>query len=203
MTDLEGSVEDLEAIWGVGRGMHKNHLDLRRYEQIIKEVRPNVVVETGLLYGGSMHWFAARVPHFITIDNDAASVAAVRADEHGMGPVPENAEIIWGWSTGHFPVIRKKVEALGGPVMVVLDSDHSTATVLGEMQRYGTIVTPGSYMVVEDGILAYTPRNWYEGNPLEAIEQFLPDHPEFQNDARIEGMFPRTQHPGGWLKRVS
>ncbi len=96
--------------------------------------------------------------------------------------------------------------AHGDPIMVVLDSDHSTETVYGEMVAYAPYVTPGSYMVVEDGILAHVAPgpflmgNWFDGDPLEAVERFLPDHPEWLHDSELEEMFPTTQHVGGWLR---
>jgi cephalosporin hydroxylase len=108
--------------------------------------------------------------------------------------------------------------AKGGPIMVVLDSNHDTETVYNEMVLYHGLVTPGSYMVVEDGLLHYlpqegsdhwegpdTPNNWFDGCPLCAIHQFEDYRPMeynlFELDDYIQNMFPTTQHPNGWLRR--
>ena len=76
-------------------------------------------------------------------------------------------------------------------------------------------MTPGSYLVIEDTLLAHlpqegatgfqgpnTPNNWFLGSPKEACDLFLAEHHEFQVDEEINDLFPTTQHPGGWLIRL-
>src|SRR5262249_15769439 len=104
--------------------------------------------------------------------------------------------------------LLQKLNPDGLPVLVVLDSNHDTKTVFDEMVLYHTLVTPGSYMVVEDGILAYMPigpwpkGNWFDGDPLQAIQKWLADHREFEVDMELEDQFLITQYPSGWLRKV-
>jgi len=101
--------------------------------------------------------------------------------------------------------IRAEAGKADGPVFVVLDSDHTAAHVAKEMAAYAPLVTPGSYLHVQDGVLDESPsfRNeWKEvGGPLRAIEAFLPEHPEFEVDSARTGRFLITHHPKGWLRR--
>lgn len=211
MRDLAGSIIELKKVWATHHRMHKSPDDVKRYEILIDRVKPAVVVETGLLHGGSHQWFADRVPHIINIDSDVQAVQDFRYGYRGMGEPPSNGHIIFGDSCLSFPQVKELAERLanGGAIMVVLDSDHSTGTVYSEMCLYSGLVTVGSYMVVEDGILHFMPKgnwpdgNWFDGDPLEAINRWLPDHPEFREDAEIEDLFPTTQHPRGFLRRMS
>ncbi|MCC8194475.1 MAG: cephalosporin hydroxylase family protein, partial [Deltaproteobacteria bacterium] len=104
---------------------------------------------------------------------------------------------------------RKEAER-GGPVMVVLDSCHSHAHVLAELELYSKFVTPESYLVVFDGIVEFFPaeavfpgRPWGAGdNPLTATQAFLQNHPEFEVDTELENKLQITAAPKGWLKRL-
>lgn len=209
MRDVGASLAALRKIWYAGPGTHKTPDDLARYETLIARVQPTVLVETGLYYGGSARWFAQRVPHVISVEVNASSIEEYHADAYGLGPPAENGLVICGNSHDVYPEVARHADLMAqdGPVMVVLDSDHDTETVYGEMTRYGALVTPGSYMVVEDGILASLPKgprpqgNWFDGDPLQAIERFLAQTDRWIVDDEIEDLYPTTQSPKGWLRR--
>lgn len=201
MRDIEGSVNDLLGIFDRGRTIHKTADDLLRYESIIETVKPQIVVETGLLYAGSACWFAERVPRVICIELHGKHVTEFLAGEYG--PVPANVTVVHGNSLGDDTTQRVINEvADAAPVLVVLDSDHGTETVLGELRRYARLATVGSYCVAEDGILAHYSGNWFPGSPLEAIDRFLAEDDGFEIDMELEDRYPRTQHPNGFLRRV-
>nr|HMT11078.1 CmcI family methyltransferase [Ignavibacteria bacterium] len=88
-------------------------------------------------------------------------------------------------------------------IMVILDSDHSCDHVYRELELYYGFVTPGSYLVVEDSNINGHPV--YSGfgqgpGPMEAMEKFLPAHPEFEVDKSRE-KFLMSFNPNGYLKR--
>ena len=85
--------------------------------------------------------------------------------------------------------------------MVLLDSDHSYAHVRDELAAYHAMVTPGSYLVVEDSNVNGNPvLPEFGPGPMEAIDEFLPDHPEYEIDNRCE-RFMVTFNPRGFLRR--
>ena len=85
--------------------------------------------------------------------------------------------------------------------MVVLDSNHEKAHVLAELNLYSPLVTPGSYLIVEDtGIREMNPH--IQAGPREALEAFLPEHPDFVPDVSRE-KFLISFNQGGYLRRVS
>jgi cephalosporin hydroxylase len=94
-------------------------------------------------------------------------------------------------------------------VLVCLDSNHTHAHVLAELEAYAPLTTVGSYCVVFDTIVEKLPneyfgnRPWGPGdNPLTAVTQFLTTHPEFEIDQRIDHKLLLSVAPRGYLKRV-
>jgi cephalosporin hydroxylase len=94
-------------------------------------------------------------------------------------------------------------------VLVILDSNHTHDHVLGELEAYAGLVTPGSYCVVQDTGIEFTApgafpdRSWGRGNsPLSAIAAWLPGHPEFVVDSSIDHKLQISSSPGGYLRRV-
>jgi cephalosporin hydroxylase len=200
------------AAFGRWQGDIWKHLDdLGRYQSIMWETRPSVVIETGTHTGDSARWFATQpgVEAVITVDVKPDSWKAA----WGM-PVHR----LIGDSTD--PDIRAGVsaviEAFGADdtrVMVSLDSDHSAAHVAREIELYAPLVSPGCRLVIEDGVLAWLDMatqarhgilGRYEGTVLDAIEQSAALLAElgFVRDIEIESLTPVTMHPAGWWRRV-
>lgn len=201
MRDWDASFAELRGVHGSGPGMHKIPNDLARYQWIIDKVKPDVVVECGLYYGGSLLWFAERVPFVISVELNGPWIEDFKTNVHGLGTQPENSLIIEGNSHDVFEQVKEAIPADAKTIMVSLDSDHGTATVLGEMRLYSQLVTPGSYMVVEDGILEEFPENWFDGSPVQAIGEFFKENDDFVVDTELEDMYPTTFHVLGWLRR--
>ena len=85
---------------------------------------------------------------------------------------------------------------------VILDSDHSQAHVAQELEAYAPLVTPGSYLLVQDGVIDTLPVFAHgRPGPLPAIHAFLRAHPEFEVDRAKSERFLITHHPSGWLRR--
>jgi cephalosporin hydroxylase len=103
----------------------------------------------------------------------------------------------------------------GQRTLVILDSNHSYAHVLAELQAYAGLVTPGSYIVATDGImqdLADVPRGqpgWTDDNPTRAAFDFVRENPQFVieqpqwpfNESELASNI--THWPGAWLRRVA
>jgi cephalosporin hydroxylase len=88
-----------------------------------------------------------------------------------------------------------------------------TAHVAAELEAYSSLVTPGSYILSQDGLMklvAGMPRtqpDWAWNNPISANEEFLARHPEFELkvpprlfDETVETP-DCTHHPDGWMRR--
>lgn len=184
-------------------GCVKTTEDLARYRRVIEETRPDLIIECGTFSGKSAVWFARIADcQVITIDVTPYIDPDIRLVMDALG-VDDRV----GSSTDPDVVDDVTLMAVQHErVMVVLDSDHSAPHVAREMELYGPLVTPGCYMVVEDGILRWMPaeeQKHYDGNPLDAIEAWMEAHgDEWEIDVDIEGMSPVSQFPSGWLRRL-
>jgi cephalosporin hydroxylase len=91
---------------------------------------------------------------------------------------------------------------VGKRVMVILDSDHHKQTVLDELREYAPMVSPGCYLIVEDTVFGREIHEDHKDDgPADALDEWLPDHPEFQVD-RSRELYGVSDHPGGWLLRL-
>jgi cephalosporin hydroxylase len=105
-------------------------------------------------------------------------------------------------SSTSLEVVAAVKELIGDrKALFILDSDHSKAHVLAEMEAYAPLVTPGSYMIVQDSAVNGHPLLPDFGpGPWEAIDEFLPRHPEFTSD-RTRERLRHTLHPRGYLRK--
>jgi cephalosporin hydroxylase len=173
-------------------GTVKVQEDLDRYRAVIAQTRPEALVECGTFEGGSARWFAQLVPLVVSVDN------VPRLDRE-----PPGVRLVTGDSTDPLTVELVAGLVAGRRTMVVLDSDHSAGHVAAEIRAYGPLVSPGCYLVVEDGVARWIAGDERDGSPLDAIEQHLAGNAGWLRDEQIERASPITMHPMGWWIRAS
>jgi cephalosporin hydroxylase len=172
-------------------------LDLWIYQEILHEVRPDVIVETGTLHGGSALFLAT-----ICDALGHGRVVTVDLQEQPGRPEHPRIEYVHGSSTSQevFDRVRAGLPA-EARAMVVLDSDHRKEHVLAEMRLWGRLVPPGSYLVVEDTILNGHPVSPEFGpGPMEAVDAFLAETDDWEVDHRREKLY-LTFNRRGYLRR--
>lgn len=172
-------------------------------QEIISEVRPDYIIETGTANGGTSLFYAA----VLSFVNPTGKVITLDVQQHveDASKLPmwnERVEMIVGSSVD--PKVTEHIarEVSGKKVLVTLDSLHTRDHVLRELEIYSELVTPGSYLVVQDTNINGHPVSPESGpGPMEAVEDFLKTHDNFVVD-RSREKFLLTFYPGGWLKRV-
>ena len=186
-----------EANW-LGKPTLKCPFDLWIYQELLYELRPDVIIETGTFLGGSALYLAS-VCELI----DQGRVISIDNKTYADQPTHTRLRYLHGSSVASETVaaIQRQVQP-GDVVMVILDSDHSKAHVLREMQIYSQLVTLGSYLIVEDTNINGHPV-WpdFGPGPMEAVETFLKGDDRFMID-RAREKFYLTFNPGGYLKKV-
>jgi cephalosporin hydroxylase len=174
-------------------------LDLWIYQEIICETKPDIIVEAGTAHGGSALFLSS-----ICDSIQHGRIITIDTRELPDRPQHQRIKYLVGSSISEEIVeaVRSQIEPDDG-VMVILDSDHSAAHVLGELQIYSRMVTIGNYLIVEDTNANGHPvlPLWGAG-PMEAVEQFISTQSDFVVDRQREKFF-MTFNPKGYLRRVS
>jgi cephalosporin hydroxylase len=186
-----------QTLWR-GVQVFKCPLDLWIYQEILNEVRPDLVVESGTCLGGSALYLAS-----ICEDIGHGEVLTIDITAHPNRPEHRRLTYWTGSSTSPEAIDTvKRHIAPNAKVLVILDSDHSKAHVAQELALYGPLVSPGSYMIVEDGNVNGHPVVPEHGpGPTEAISEFLEGSKDFAIDRDREKFFV-TFNPGGYLKKT-
>jgi cephalosporin hydroxylase len=182
----------------LGAPAKKCPLDLWIYQEIMAELRPDVIVECGTADGGSA-LFLASICELL----GGGTVVSIDIEERPGRPQHARIRYLTGSSTSEEIVddVRRRV-ADASTVMVILDSDHSKGHVLEELRLYSPLVTPGSYVIVEDTNLNGHPVEPEFGpGPMEALEEFLQESDDFAVDDR-GAKFYLTFNPRGYLRRI-
>jgi cephalosporin hydroxylase len=172
-------------------------LDLWVYQEILREVQPELIIECGTAAGGSALFYA----HLCDLIGKGEVVSI---DIHGDTRRPQHPRITYwtGSSTDRSIVDRAWQEARRrSPVLVILDSDHSAEHVLQELRLYSPLVTPGSYLIIEDTNINGHPTFRSHGpGPMEAVQAFLLEDSSFFIDPTRE-KFYLTFNPCGYLRK--
>lgn len=197
-------------------------------QELIWDVKPDLIIEAGVAHGGSLICYASMLAMLdvadaveagevmdpsktkrkvLGLDIDIRSHNREAIEQHPMRPW---IQMIQGSSIAPDVVARVREIAKGYKcIMVSLDSNHTHDHVLAELQAYAPLVSQGSYCVVFDTIVEDMPselssnRPWGPGNnPKTAVWEYLKTHPEFQIDSDIHHKLLITVAPDGYLKRV-
>ncbi len=182
-----------------------NPCDLWVIHQIIHDVRPDYIVETGTSFGGCALYYADLLED-LALDKSRVITIGEQADiqqasEHRLWK--EHVEFVQGRSIDPALVARLEAKLKGKAVLVVLGSSHEEQHVLEELRLYGPLVSPGSYLVVRDTYVDGNPAGGGRARgPMSAVSAFLKTKPgaAFFPDTDREAMV-LTFNRGGWLKR--
>lgn len=213
----------------LGRPIIQLPQDIVAMQELIWQVRPDVIVETGIAHGGSLILSASMlalldycdaVQAGQTLDPSTPSRRVIGVDidirEHNRRameahPLIGRIEMIEGSSIEPAIVERVKAGVAGARrVLVALDSNHTHDHALAELRAYAPLTTRGSYCVVFDTIIedlpaeTYTDRPWGPGdNPKTAVHEFLKTTDRFEIDRSIQDKLQLTVAPDGFLRRVT
>lgn len=200
----------------LGRPIIQLPEDMIRLQEVLYQVKPDVIIETGVAHGGSLIYYASLCKvmgrgRVIGVDIDIRSHNRKAIEQHELFSM---ITLVEGSSTE--PSIIDQVKKLVKPnetTLIILDSCHTKEHVASELEAYYDLVTPGSYIVATDGIMKDVydvPRGnpeWQFNHPTAAAAEFAAQHPEFIlaqpawvfNESDLTGNV--THWPGAWLQR--
>lgn len=157
--------------------------DYVTYQMILDEVKPDLIIEIGTNKGGSALYLADLMDimgkgqiHSIDIQDEAFDLAR----KH-----PRIKLFTEGWQKYDLE-LAKNFET----ILVIEDSSHEYENTLQAIQKFAPLVSPSSYLIVEDGIIEAM--GWsksYGGGPVKAIKEFLKKNKDFQLIEKWENFF--------------
>ena len=187
--------------------------DIVLTQEIIWECKPDVIIETGVAWGGSVVLYASILQligkgEVVAVDLNLMDHVTAQIMAY---PFSHRIHLYNGSSTDPDIVARIKAHIEPGQsVMVLLDSNHTHDHVLAELKLYAPLITKGQFLVVSDTVVedipaqGHRPRPWGPGNnPKTALRAFLDQHQSFEVDPYINGKPLLTYCPGAYCRRVA
>jgi len=210
-----------------GRPIIQYPQDIVAMQELIWEVKPDLIIETGIAHGGSLVFNASMLAMLDmceaietgkTLDPKQSTRKVLGVDidirKHNRDaieahPMASRIQMIQGSSTAPEVIDQVKEMAKGYKhILVLLDSNHTHEHVLAELEAYAPLTSKGSYCVTFDTIVEDLPaemfpdRPWGPGdNPKTAVWEYLSNHPEFEIDKSIQHKLLITVAPDGYLRR--
>lgn len=212
----------------MGRPIIQFPQDMVAMQELIMEVKPDLIIETGIAHGGSLIMNSSLLAmldycdaiqsgelldpakpkrRVLGVDIDIRDHNRVAIEAH---PMANRIDMIQGSSIA--PEIIEQVFDYAKNykrILISLDSNHTHEHVLAELEAYAPLTSKDSYCVVFDTVVEDMPeslfpdRPWGPGdNPKTAVWQYLKTHPEFEIDKTIQNKLLITVAPDGYLKRV-
>ena len=186
--------------------------DIVHAQELIFQTQPDVIIETGIAWGGSTLFYASILEligngQVISIDRNIPDIVRTNLSRHRFSnriTLLEGDSInseVHSSIRGHIPS--------GSKVSVFLDSDHSHDHVLAELLMFSEYVTKGNHITVYATAIEHLAepihrrRAWGKGNnPWTALEAFLSMSQDYEIDEKINAKSILGFAPLGRLKRM-
>lgn len=212
----------------MGRPIIQYPTDIVSIQNIILDVKPDLIIETGVAWGGSLILSASMIALLDTIDAIEKGMSfdprlssrkvlgidiEIRSHNRkaiSSHPLASRIELLEGSSVSS--VVINRVENIAKShktILVILDSSHTYDHVLEELHLYSKFVSLGSYCLVLDTLIDDLPENTFKNKPYSkgnapkmAVSKFLSVNKEFAVDQFFENLVGMTCAPGGFLKKI-
>lgn len=184
--------------------------DLILIQELIFKIQPDFIIETGIAHGGGLIYYASLME---SLNKGEVIGVDIEIREHNRKvikshPLFKRIEMIEGnsISTQTIKNLRARIPK-NSKVIICLDSNHTKAHVLKELQLYQKFVIVGSYIVVFDtstsklAELGVCEKKYINNGPKEAIDEFLKTNKDFIVDKEFNKLYISSS-PNGYLKRV-
>lgn len=197
----------------MGRPIIQYPQDIIAMQEIIWDIKPDLIIETGIAHGGSLIYYASLLEligkgEVLGIDIDIRQHNKAEIEKH---PMFKRIRMIQGSSIS-VEVLQQVTECAKGKekILVCLDSNHTHDHVLTELELYSPFVSKDSYLVVFDTIVEDLPEGYFSqkrpwgvgNNPKTAVHEFLRHNRQFEIDYSIDNKVLISVAPEGYLKKI-
>ena len=169
------------------------------YQMIISDVKPDLIIEIGANEGGSALYLA----DLMKANDIKGEIHTIDINQNALENIKSNSMIKLfskGWEDYDLNLTKDFKT-----ILVIEDAAHTYECTIGAIEKFAKVVTVGSYMIVEDGIVnKLGMADQFNGGPLKALREFLPKHPEFSVDRKWCDLFGMnaTFNVNGYLKKT-
>lgn len=198
----------------MGRPIIQYPQDIVAMQELIWNIRPDLIIETGIAHGGGLVFYASMLEllgesgEVLGIEQHIFPEIRAELERHRMY---KRITMLEGNSVSAEIAEAVKKHVCGKQrVMVALDSNHTHEHVLAELELYSQFVTRGSYLVVFDTVVNEVDERYFENrpwdarnNPKTAVDEFLKGTTRFEVDASISSKLQISACPGGYLRCVA
>lgn len=198
----------------MGRPIIAYPQDMIAMQELIWDIKPDLIIETGVAHGGSIVYYASLLQLInedglvLGIDNDIRKHNRDLIETH---PMINRIKLIEGSSISEEVISEvREIAKTKKNIMVCLDSNHTHEHVLAELNLYAQLTSVGSYCIVFDTVVEDMPADWNWGernwgfgnNPKTAVREYLKLHDNFVVDKQIDNKLLISVAPDGYLKRI-
>lgn len=214
----------------LGRPIIQHPQDMIGVQQLLWDVQPDLIIETGIARGGSLIFYSS-ILELISICGGSTNSAVLGIDidirHHNYEsiinhPLSKRVNMIQGSSTSEM-TYNRVLEFCKNykKILVCLDSNHTYEHVLKELELYAPLVSSGSYCIVFDTIVDDMPSEMFinrpwgaDNNPKQAVHDYIKIINEksitgldgsvlkYTIDKNIENQLLITVAPDGFLRRL-
>ncbi|PVD53473.1 cephalosporin hydroxylase [Terrimonas sp.] len=197
----------------MGRPIIQYPQDMIAMQEIIWDIKPDLIIETGIAHGGSLIYYASLLEligkgEVLGIDIDIRKHNKAEIEKH---PMFKRITMIEGSAISNDTLQQVIAYATGKEkIIVCLDSNHTHDHVLEELKMYSPFVSLGSYIIAFDTIVENLPEGYFSqkrpwgigNNPMTAVDEFIKDNDQFIIDKSIDNKLLISVAPKGYLKRI-
>jgi cephalosporin hydroxylase len=186
--------------------------DIITLQEIISELKPEVIIEVGVAWGGTMLFYDS-----LSKQNDIKKIIGIdiyipdHLKKSIYGKAKNNNIHLYEEDSTNlklFQTIKKKIKNNKG-ILIHLDSDHTKEHVLKELNIFSKLCKKNDVIIVGDTIIEYIPkqthrvRDWKKGNnPKNALDIFLKKNKTFEIDKKICAKQMFTNNPKGYIRKI-
>jgi cephalosporin hydroxylase len=196
----------------MGRPIIQFPQDILAMQELIWNVKPECIIETGVAHGGSIIFHASMLQllggegRVLGIDIDIRSHNRKEIEAH---PMASRIDLLQGSSVDPEVMAKASAWAKGKRALLILDSNHTHEHVLAELRGYSHLVNKGGYIVVMDTTIEDTPpgffpdRSWGPGNsPKSAVRAFMKESDRFEVDGGMDAKLLISVAREGFLRCI-
>jgi cephalosporin hydroxylase len=173
--------------------------DYTLLQMIIWDVKPDLIIEIGTAFGGSALYMADLLK---TINNGKVhTIDIVHKNYNPLVTSHPNIECFFDGFQNYDITLTKNFNK----ILVIDDGSHTKQDVLDAFEKFKSLVSKGSYYIVEDGVINILGiENDFGGGPLESLDIIMKNNTDFCIDKKYCNFFGEnyTFNPNGYLLKI-